>query len=74
MSPLFFTTMAKAADLDQARNAGTIGERPDGLVGAVSSTVTPDVKSLIDKVNQERLATYRDLAKKEGIAPDVTCH
>lgn len=70
-SPLLLATAAPAADLDQARGAGMVGERPDGLVGAVSATVTPDIKALIDMVNRERLATYRELAKKEALAPEA---
>ena len=64
-------TATNAADLDQARNAGVVGERPDGLVGAISSTIAPDLKALIEMVNRERLSTYRELAEKEGLKLDA---
>lgn len=57
---------AAALDLDQARAAGQIGERPDGLVGAVSADANAEVRALVDTINKARLDAYRALAQKEG--------
>ncbi len=57
---------AAALDLDQARSAGQIGERPDGLVGAVSPEANAEVRALVETINRARLDTYRSLAQKEG--------
>ena len=62
---------ALATDLDQARSAGVLGERPDGLVGTVVSPVNADIKMLVDTVNRERLAAYREVAAKNGIPLDA---
>jgi uncharacterized protein YdbL (DUF1318 family) len=62
---------AAAIELDQARSQGLVGERPDGLIGAVQSSVTPDVKALVDSVNAARMAEYRSIAQKNGTPLDA---
>jgi uncharacterized protein YdbL (DUF1318 family) len=57
---------AAALDLDQARAAGQVGERPDGLVGAVSPDANAEVRGLVETINRARLDAYRALAQKEG--------
>lgn len=57
---------ALALDLDQARAAGQVGERADGLVGAVATTANADVAALVETINRARLDAYRMLAQKEG--------
>ncbi|MBL8629114.1 MAG: YdbL family protein, partial [Rhodospirillaceae bacterium] len=62
---------AAAVDLDTARTQGLVGERPDGLIGAVQSSVTPDVKALVDSVNAARMREYRSIADKNGTPLDA---
>ena len=57
---------AMALNLDQARAAGQIGERPDGLVGAVTAGANAEVMALVETINRARLDAYRELAQKEG--------
>jgi uncharacterized protein len=57
---------ALALDLDEARATGQIGERPDGLVGAVMANASKEVTALVETINRARLETYRALAQKEG--------
>jgi uncharacterized protein YdbL (DUF1318 family) len=59
---------AFALELDQARASGQIGERPDGLVGAVSPNASAEVKALVDMINKARMDAYRAVAQKEGTA------
>lgn len=59
-SPVLATT------LNEARTQGLIGERPDGLVAAVSSTATTDIATLVAEINAARLSRYRQLAAKDG--------
>lgn len=49
-------------DLDQAKAAGLIGERPDGLVGLVDTGAGADLQRLVDEVNRQRLAHYAEIA------------
>jgi hypothetical protein len=55
-----------AIELDQARTQGLVGERPDGLLGAVAPSPAADVKSLVETINAARLAEYKSIAQKNG--------
>lgn len=62
---------AWAADpvIDQAKAMGVIGEKYDGYIGVVEpSRVTPDLQRRIDQVNSGRMAQYKDIAEKTGVA------
>ncbi len=60
-----------AGTLDEARAQGLIGERPDGLVGAVAAAPAADIKVLVDSVNVARMASYKDVAQKNGTPMDA---
>ncbi len=51
--------------LAQAKAAGQIGERPDGLVGFLPGAPA-SAERLVQQVNAQRLARYRDIAKSNG--------
>jgi len=57
---------AAAIDLDQARTQGLIGERADGLVGAVEPGPSAEVRRLVDTINAARMQEYRSIAQKNG--------
>ena len=57
---------AWAITLSEARTQGFVGERPDGLIGAVSSNASSEVISLVSTVNAARLDSYRSVASKDG--------
>jgi uncharacterized protein YdbL (DUF1318 family) len=61
---------ALADALDGARAAGQVGERADGLIGAVGG-VPASVAQTIATLNAKRLATYRDIAQKTGTPIDA---
>jgi uncharacterized protein YdbL (DUF1318 family) len=58
-----------ALTVDATKAQGLVGERQDGMLGIVSSA-TPDVTSLVDTVNAERLAKYEAIAAKNGTELD----
>ncbi len=60
-----------AVTLDEARAQGLIGERADGLVGAVAAAPAADIKALVDTVNAARMASYKDVAQKNGTPMDA---
>lgn len=66
MLVLALPTAAQAADLDQAKAAGLIGERADGLLGAVSKTLPADVATLMDNINKQRMVKYAEIARQNG--------
>ena len=57
---------AWAITLSEARSQGLVGERPDGLIGAVSSNASTEVVQLVSTVNAARLDSYRGVASKDG--------
>lgn len=59
--------MAGGLDLVGAKQAGLIGEQPDGLIGAVTPNPSAEVKDLIANTNQGRLAVYRETAQKQNL-------
>lgn len=56
--------------LREAKSTGLVGERPDGLVGAVE-TANDDVAALISRVNAARIAKYEDIASRNGTSPQA---
>lgn len=60
---------AYAIDLNSARSQGFVGERADGLIGAVVKN--SDADALVQSVNAERLRGYQDIAAKEGTKIDA---
>lgn len=55
--------------LEQARAAGLVGERPDGLLGVVKGS--PEAEALVAGVNARRQAEYREIAKRNGTSPEA---
>ncbi len=66
---IFISTAAMAGGLDLvgAKQAGLVGERPDGLIGAVTSAPSAEVETLIANTNQGRLDVYRETAQKQNL-------
>lgn len=57
---------AYAITLDEARTQGLVGERPNGLVGAVSSNASGEISTLVQSINEARLNSFRQLATKDN--------
>ncbi len=53
-----------ALSVDAAKSQGLVGERPDGMLGAVSASA--EVNALVAATNAERLAKYQAIAAKNG--------
>ena len=61
---------AQSRLLDAPRAAGTVGERYDGFA-AVRGAASPEVKALVDQVNQERRAVYAVRARADKASIDA---
>lgn len=59
-----------AITLDAAKSQGLVGERPDGMLGIVTTAPNGDVQALVDTINGERMAKYNAIASKNGTAVD----
>jgi hypothetical protein len=62
---------ARAQDLEDARAAGWVGERPDGYVGVVAAGAPAWAKQLADDVNAKRKLKYAEIAKQNGTAVEA---
>ena len=62
----FLAAPALAASLDQAKAAGQVGERIDGFLGVVDANAPADVRAMVDQINAERQAKYKQIADKQG--------
>jgi len=57
---------ALANPLDDAKQAGSVGERPDGYLGLVSKNAGAGVPELVTEINGKRRQRYSEIAKKNG--------
>jgi uncharacterized protein YdbL (DUF1318 family) len=55
-----------AADLQQAKSEGLVGEQLNGYLGVVSSEANTEVRALIADVNAKRKAQYESIAAKNS--------
>jgi len=60
-----------ADQLGDAKQAGTVGERPDGYLGVVGGGAGAEVKALVDEINGKRREEYRAIAEKRGISVEA---
>ena len=58
-----------AITIDAAKQDGLVGEKPDGLIGAVAAP-SPDVTALVNTVNAQRMEKYSAIAAKNGTPVD----
>lgn len=61
---LAFIAPALAIDLDSAKAQGLAGEKLTGYVGIVTSSPTPDLRSMVNEINLRRRASYQEIANK----------
>ena len=61
---------AQSRLLDAPRAAGTVGERYDGFA-AVRGTASPEIATLVAKVNAERRAVYAQRAESDKVSVDA---
>ncbi len=68
LAVVFFAASVFAADLDQAKRDGLIGERADGYLGLVVDSAAGDVKELVAEINEKRKNEYRRIARANDIS------
>jgi len=62
---------AGAEDLDAARAAGWVGERPDGYLGLVGDSAPAAAKTLVEEINAKRKLKYAEIAKQNGTSTEA---
>ena len=53
-----------AATLEQAKSQGFLGETISGYLGLVTPSAPPEMKALMNEVNQKRKNKYQEIAKR----------
>lgn len=61
------SAFAQSLSLDQAKRKGLVGEKPDGLIGAVAPNPSTDIMELINKINSGRMDVYKSTAAEQGV-------
>ena len=64
---LMVASAAFAADLQQAKRDGLVGERADGYLGLVRESAPKDVVDLVKDVNAKRRAEYERIAESNSL-------
>lgn len=64
----FTPLLASGITLDQAKQQGLLGERPDGYLGLAKPSASPDTINLIKDINRKRRDVYKGIAEKNGTA------
>jgi len=64
---LLLAAQAFAANLGQLKDQGVVGELSNGYVGIVTpAKATPDMKALVEEVNDKRRQIYANQAKQNN--------
>ncbi|MEG3638210.1 YdbL family protein [Magnetococcus sp. PR-3] len=63
---MMLATTLHASPLNDAKQAGYLGEKGDGYVGLVSNNAPSSIKQLMQEINLKRRAKYRQIAGKNG--------
>ena len=60
--------LAFGINLDEAKQQGLLGERPDGYLGPAKPSSAPDTVKLMKDINRKRRDVYKGIAEKNGTA------
>lgn len=60
-------SVATAGALDDAKDAGLVGEQPDGFVAAVGPDPSPDIVALVERINDKRRSAYEEIATSQNV-------
>ncbi len=64
---LFLTPLlAFGISLDEAKQQGLLGERPDGYLGLATPSASSETVELMKDINRKRRDVYKGIAEKNG--------
>jgi uncharacterized protein len=64
---LTIAVAAQALDVQEAKDAGWVGEQRDGYLGLVSNAAPNDARELLARINAERRASYQQIADRNNL-------
>ena len=56
-----------AADIEQAKRQGLVGERADGYVGLVDESAPAEIRRMVADINAKRRAEYQRIAAENAL-------
>ncbi len=59
-----------ALSLPAAKAEGLVGEKPDGLLGIVTTAPSTEVQALVNSTNSQRMTKYNGIASKNNTPID----
>ena len=65
----FTPLLAFGVTLDQAKQQGLLGERPDGYLGLAKPSASPETVNLMKDINRKRRDVYKGIAEKKRHSP-----
>ncbi len=65
---VFSPLMALGLSLDEAKQQGLLGERPDGYLGLIQPSSNADAVQVMKDINNKRRDVYKGIASKNGTA------
>ena len=63
-----FPLLAFGVTLDEAKQQGLLGERPEGYLGLADPSSSSDTVNLMKDINRKRRDVYKGIAEKNGTA------
>ena len=67
---MLFAGPALALDLSTAKDKGLVGETREGLVAVVNPPADPEIRELVERVNDGRMNVYKKTANRQDISVD----
>ncbi len=64
----FLPCLAFSITLDEAKQQGLLGERPDGYLGLATASASSETVNLMKDINRKRRDVYKNIAEKNGTA------
>ncbi len=58
--------IAFGLSLDEAKQQGLLGERPDGYLGVANPSASAEAVALMKDINRKRREVYKGIAEKNG--------
>lgn len=68
LAGIMLSLSVQALTLDEARSQGRAGETLDGFL--MARTADSETQALVARINQQRAATYRQLALSNNLTPE----
>ncbi len=67
-APASAQALSAKSIVDQAKQAGLVGEQLDGYLGFISNNVSADIRAAVNEINIKRKSLYTKIAREKGVS------